>query len=241
MGKSHYVAANSRDEFLEAETRLAAPARSTTARPRWPGPLPAGTDTTTTDAMTPMSPARKAPSTNHPAVQKMLEARALIEEIARDKRPSAGAAMSHDHPDRSGRPRQGDDSTPLSGLETESSEYEISQAELETYHALQRLRDEMDSQRNELRRDILDRLKDGGKVEPGPFTARRRESNQCRPTLGNLEKLLGEDFINDLRLRLPPIKFIQLHVSAPKAKDCSELSAEATGQPDEDEDDPGVW
>ena len=229
MGQRHYLAANSQNGFLEAETRLAAPARSTTAGPGWPGPPPARTDTTTTGTMTTVVPARNASSTGHPAVQKMLEARALIEEIARSKRPPAGAAKPLDRPDRSGRPRPGDDSTPCSDREDASSDYEISQAELETYHALQQLLDEMDSQRRELRCGILDRLERGGKVEPGRFKAHRRESDQCRPTLGNLERLFGEAFVRDLRLRLPRSKWISLLVSVPEDEDRLEPGAEAMG------------
>ena len=93
--------------------------------------------------------------------------------------------MSHDHPDRSGRPRQGDDSTPLSGLETESSEYEIVRL------SWRRITPCSDCGTRWTRNvmsfvatsSIASRTGEG---EPGLGKTSRVE--QCRPTLGNLEK-----------------------------------------------------
>jgi hypothetical protein len=93
----------------------------------------------------------------------------------------------------------------------------ISQAELEVLAALDRQYKQIAKERKARRKSILDRLENGGIVQPGRYQAKRTESNSCHLTLGNLEELLGEDFVERLREDLPVRKYVRVKISERKA------------------------
>ncbi len=59
---------------------------------------------------------------------------------------------------------------------------------------------------------ILARLQRGATIEPGRLTAERQEITQCKPTLDELERLYGGDFVLDLRERITPSRQVHLKV-----------------------------
>jgi hypothetical protein len=182
----------------------------------------------------------------------MVETPALIQPLGPAKRPSARAESPHDPASRAARQRRPDDAASRPRHVTAAGEYAIprqetaagpcpiGQAELEEFHALSQRRKEIDARRGELRRSFLDRLEQGAAVEPGRLQAIRRASDQCRPTFANLQELLGEEFILDLRRRLPTRKFVSLWVSASE-EDVLEPGAEAIGESDETSVPDGSW
>jgi hypothetical protein len=96
----------------------------------------------------------------------------------------------------------------------QNSQVTISQEELDALQALDRRRRELEADYAARRRSILARLVSGGAIEPGQWNALRVESNQCRATLADLERLYGADFIRDLRARLAPKKQVYLRLVA---------------------------
>jgi hypothetical protein len=100
--------------------------------------------------------------------------------------------------------------------EAPAGQYAIRQEELEALHALNQRQKEIDTDRAALRRGILDRLKQGGEIEPGRLRATRREADHCQPTLVNLRSLFGDEFIRDLRRRIAPRKYVTLTIWEPR-------------------------
>ncbi len=179
-------------------------ARVPTAESGRQGPPPTRTDTTTIAA-----PVRAA----------NIGARALTKANRPAKWPSVGAENVDNSATRSAQQWQPDGTASLSLHEAAAETYEISQEELKVLDELNQRLEQIDRERAELRRSILDRLEKGGEIEPGRLKATRRETDQCRPTLTNLQELFGEEFIRDLRRRLPPIKFVTLRIWEPRTED----------------------
>ena len=136
----------------------------------------------------------------------------------RYRKPSAsGDPSPYGSSARTDRSRHLDDEVEDDLPEDPRSDDMICQAELEELAALDSQRNEIDAKRKARRNSILDRLENGCVVQPGRYDVKRTESRSCHLTLGNLEDVLGEDFVKQLREDLPVRTYFSLKIRERKA------------------------
>jgi hypothetical protein len=127
-------------------------------------------------------------------------------------RPSSGGRAPCRPTTRTDRSRHFGDEVEVDLPEVPNLDDLISQAELEELAALDRQRKLIDEERKARRKSILDRLENGGVVQPGRYQAKRNESRSPHLTLGNLKDLYGEDFVSELRENLPVKRYVGLKI-----------------------------
>jgi hypothetical protein len=91
--------------------------------------------------------------------------------------------------------------------------FDISQAELEQYHAQKVQKDEWDEVLDGWRKSLLGRIQDGASVEPGPFQAEVRSYPEQRLSARALEEILGPAEVIALKSQVAPTIRTQLHVT----------------------------
>jgi hypothetical protein len=87
----------------------------------------------------------------------------------------------------------------------------VGQEMLREYQRLQ----EFQRRREAMRESIVEMMEAGATIEPGMLTANLRSTQQRRFSAEQLERLLGAEEVERLRMRLEPIVAVQLIVGPP--------------------------